>query len=208
MVDVLQLLVSISSSLWLCDMNWMKSFFLFFLLISLHDWILITSFFSTHKGEKISPVNIRIMFYSTVIVNFFSIFCASFLLVNAPKRGLVLMLFHKEIFVFQEIFQNLLQHLHVLLKNGVLDLFILLFYFFFSWRIFSLKLANTYLCLGPIHRNIKFLFFFFFSWVISYVYLQTTFKKHVSCEYTLIVLTNDSFCIHSFPVYFPWCLNV
>lgn len=40
------------------------------------------------------------------------------------------MIFHKEdIFVFQEIFKNLLQHLYVLLKNYLLDLFILLISF-------------------------------------------------------------------------------
>lgn len=83
------------------------------------------------------------------------------------------MLFCKEeIFVFQEIFQNLLQHLYVLLKNGFFRPFHTPF-LFFSWRTFYLSLANTYLCLGSIHRNIKFNFLLIS--VISYVYLQVAF---------------------------------
>lgn len=108
------------SSLWLCDMNSMKSFFF---SSSAFPYMIGSSLrvsFLHTMGEKYLLLISRVCFIVQLLWNLFStwIFCASFLLVNAPKKGLVLILLHKEeIFVFQVIIQNLLQQLYVLLEN-------------------------------------------------------------------------------------------
>lgn len=117
MVDVLQLLLPFLPAFVWSELT--EELFLLLLCISLHDWILTTSFFSTRKGKKYLLLISWLCFLVHLLWNLFSIWicCASFLLVNALEREL--MHLHKEeILVFQEIIQNLLQLFYVLLKNA------------------------------------------------------------------------------------------
>lgn len=121
LVGVLQLLVSIFSSLWQCDRNSMKSFLFSYSPFPYMIGPSLPVSLPYIRGEIFLLLILGLCFIVELSWNLFSIliFCTSFLLVNAPKRGLVLMLLHKEeIFVFWEIIQSLLQHLYVLLKNA------------------------------------------------------------------------------------------